>query len=109
MLLFQHKQTHSKDSQILCEHCLKVFRARRYLHQHVKKKHSAETSHDCPLCQKHLSGKEELKCHMRLHTGERPLVCAVCSATFRNRSTFNNHRKMHLGIRKHACAQCEKS
>lgn len=36
----------------------------------------------CPFCGKCVRSKENLKLHVRKHTGERPFVCLFCGRAF---------------------------
>lgn len=48
----------------------------------------------CPICEK-LYEKSSLRCHIRLHTRERPFVCAICGAGFVRKNNWMFHMKCH--------------
>ncbi|XP_055021138.1 zinc finger protein 888-like isoform X2 [Boleophthalmus pectinirostris] len=52
--------------------------------------------HECPICQKKLGRKQELKRHMLLHTGEKPFSCPVCEKRFIQKSNLKSHIVTHL-------------
>jgi hypothetical protein len=45
----------------------------------------------CDICEKDFKRKENLKCHMRIHTGDLPFECPKCKKRYRFRSGFKIH------------------
>ncbi|XP_072294022.1 uncharacterized protein [Eucyclogobius newberryi] len=56
----------------------------------------AKVKHECPVCNKKLGRKQELKRHMLLHTGEKPFSCPVCHKRFIQKSNLKSHIVTHL-------------
>lgn len=57
----------------------------------------------CPVCEK-LYSKASLRCHIRIHTSERPYVCSECNAGFVRKNNWILHMKNHKvegGEKKH--------
>lgn len=54
-----------------------------------------KTGHRCPTCEKVFSRKDNLRAHMRVHTGEMPFTCTVCQRPFRWVGALNSHMKLH--------------
>ena len=109
--LSQHKADfHSGGLRYRCELCPgpKTFSAKRYLKEHERKKHVSLVSFDCDICGKSLAGKNELKIHSRIHTGEKPFHCKDCNKDFRARSTYMVHMKSHSGTKNAVCEECGK-
>lgn len=62
----------------------------------------------CPFCGKCVRSKENLKLHVRKHTGERPFVCLFCGRAFGGKSDLTRHLRIHTGERPYHCEMCGK-
>ncbi|XP_060943470.1 zinc finger and SCAN domain-containing protein 2-like [Limanda limanda] len=63
----------------------------------------------CTECNRDFNRLENLKTHLRIHTGERPFTCSVCSKCFRHSGALTRHFRIHTGEKPYLCGQCGKS
>ena len=64
--------------------------------------HTGEKPYSCTQCDYSCALSQHLKRHMRVHTGEKPYSCTHCDYFCSQSSTLNNHMKVHTG-EKHRC------
>ncbi|KAF7218016.1 neurotrophin receptor-interacting factor homolog isoform X1 [Nothobranchius furzeri] len=62
----------------------------------------------CTVCNREFNRQENLKTHLRIHTGERPYTCSVCSKCFRHSGALTRHFRIHTGEMPYVCGQCGK-
>ncbi|XP_011501219.1 PREDICTED: zinc finger protein 879-like [Ceratosolen solmsi marchali] len=85
--------------------------AAHHHHHHNHHHHEAERRERrfaCPFCGKCVRSKENLKLHVRKHTGERPFVCLFCGRAFGGKSDLTRHLRIHTGERPYHCEMCGK-
>lgn len=60
----------------------------------------------CTVCNREFNRLENLKTHLRIHTGERPYTCSVCLRCFRHSGALTRHFRIHTGEKPYVCGQC---
>ncbi|XP_061377645.1 zinc finger protein 250-like isoform X2 [Danaus plexippus] len=76
--------------------------------QNDDRQRDRERKFACPFCGKCVRSKENLKLHVRKHTGERPFVCLFCGRAFGGKSDLTRHLRIHTGERPYHCEACGK-
>ncbi|XP_032411976.1 zinc finger protein 513-like isoform X2 [Xiphophorus hellerii] len=65
-----------------------------------------EKPHGCPHCAYASSHLDNLRRHLRVHTGEKPFRCASCSYACGNLANLRRHQRIHSGAKPFRCAVC---
>ncbi|KAG1932724.1 zinc finger protein 90-like [Pimephales promelas] len=63
----------------------------------------------CSMCSRDFNRLENLKTHLRIHTGERPYSCSLCGVRFRHSGALTRHFRIHTGEKPYVCEECGKS
>uniref|UniRef100_A0A2A4JBW6 C2H2-type domain-containing protein n=1 Tax=Heliothis virescens TaxID=7102 RepID=A0A2A4JBW6_HELVI len=88
---------HFKINTHKCSKCTKEFKSRTALNRHVTYVHLKKRpprNKICDYCGRAFTTQSILQCHIRSHTGERPLQCTQCAATFAHAAALYTHNKL---------------
>lgn len=123
---------HIQSSLYICKFCYCVFPSSNDLHNYHILQHrtilmSVEegtvttrprkqqlfppgcSPYHCSMCSRDFNRLENLKTHLRIHTGERPYSCSVCGVRFRHSGALTRHFRIHTGEKPYVCKECGKS
>lgn len=91
----------------VCEICLKSFKRREHLGQHIKL-HTGFRPYICEHCQKSFMRKEHLMRHSTLHSGQKNYTCNICEKSFSRNDNLLKHKKTHEKQSSYTCEICQK-
>ncbi|KAJ8254771.1 hypothetical protein GJAV_G00197180 [Gymnothorax javanicus] len=106
----------------VCKVCGEAFHQLGDLRRHHSQRHNPKprnprrqifppgrSPYHCTQCGRDFNRMENLKTHLRIHTGERPYTCSVCGVRFRHSGALTRHFRIHTGEKPYACSQCGKT
>ncbi|KAJ8273470.1 hypothetical protein GJAV_G00101960 [Gymnothorax javanicus] len=64
---------------------------------------------ECSVCRRSYSSIQNLRIHMRMHTGERPFPCRDCGKRFTDAGSLRKHARIHSGDKPFKCPDCSKT
>ena len=88
--LKRHEITH-EERKFLCNHCGKKFQTKTECQTHVEGVHIGKT-HNCSICRKEFSFKENMLRHLKIHSSDRSFVC-ICGSNFKSKAEIVMHMK----------------
>ncbi|KAG7309770.1 hypothetical protein JYU34_004270 [Plutella xylostella] len=98
---------HKKSSEpIQCPTCQQEFNTERRLRCHVQQVHEKVRPFKCGHCDYTAARKEELKLHLRSHTGDKPYSCEHCSYRSGDHNAMRRHKKTHSKESLYRCKHC---
>ncbi|XP_076470348.1 uncharacterized protein LOC143300507 isoform X2 [Babylonia areolata] len=94
------------SDSFLCGVCGKGFLRVQELKTHMRK-HSGHHRFVCIECGACFASASNLVRHKRTHSGERPFKCSLCSSAFTHKGALINHERIHTGEKPYVCDLCE--
>ncbi|BFZ14488.1 hypothetical protein BsWGS_17527 [Bradybaena similaris] len=106
----------SASAHVLCEHelhlcsyCCRTFTAKNNLKRHVRR-HTGQKPYKCSHCPKSFFRRDDLKGHMIRHEYSKPFHCCLCKKGYTDRACVKNHMAKEHGSRlMHVCPLCGES
>ncbi|XP_014025293.1 zinc finger and SCAN domain-containing protein 21 [Salmo salar] len=106
-LLKSPSQSHATSYCCSCPVCGTCFNQNEDLKRHMRS-HTGENPYYCHDCGKTFIRSGHLKIHMRIHTGEKPFNCRHCGQGFNQNGNLKRHMRIHTGEKPYHCHFCGK-
>lgn len=68
-----------------------------------------ERTKECEICSLKFHTNDQLRTHMRKHTGEKPFHCTYCDVAYSQKNDLVKHLRTHVGENTYMCDNCNKS
>lgn len=89
-----------------CRVCFNTFTCRNNMKRHMRL-HTGFRPYSCKLCNESFTRKDDIKRHLIRHSFDKPFRCNVCRKGYMDRKTVKNHiRKEHNSKIIHICQTC---
>ncbi|XP_063413382.1 gastrula zinc finger protein xFG20-1-like [Mytilus trossulus] len=101
-------EQHNTDvhSVYTCRVCFNTFTCRNNMKRHMRL-HTGFRPYTCKLCSESFTRKDDIKRHLIRHSFDKPFRCNVCRKGYMDRKTVKNHiRKEHHSKIIHICQTC---
>ena len=98
------KLTLSNAKDIPCKRCGKTMENVQQYENHNMVSHGHFT---CMICLSTFTSRNNMKRHIRLHTGVKPYVCHKCPESFSRNDDFKRHLLRHTFQKPFRCATCQ--
>ncbi|CAH3935602.1 unnamed protein product [Pieris brassicae] len=102
--LYKHRIIHKKTMQ--CHICKTEFSNQQRLQLHISAVHDKIKPFKCSHCDYSCARKEELKLHIRSHTGDKPYACDQCSYRSGDHNAMRRHKLGHSNESLYKCKYC---
>ena len=104
-------QVHNMTSHnhFTCLVCLATFTSRNNMKRHIRL-HTGVKPYSCHKCPESFSRNDDFKRHLLKHTFQKPFRCALCKTGYSDRACVKSHMmKEHNSKVYHVCSQCGES
>lgn len=102
---FEHHNT-DVHSVYTCRVCFNTFTCRNNMKRHMRL-HTGFRPYTCKLCSESFTRKDDIKRHLIRHSFDKPFRCNICRKGYMDRKTVKNHvRKEHNSKIIHICQTC---
>ncbi|XP_021364389.1 gastrula zinc finger protein xFG20-1-like [Mizuhopecten yessoensis] len=92
-----------------CQICYNTFTCRNNMKRHIRL-HTGYKPYQCSLCSESFTRKDDIKRHLIRHNYSKPFRCNLCGKGYMDRKTIKTHmRKEHLRKLVHVCPTCGES
>ena len=93
----------STDTNIPCKKCHEVLHDVNSYESHCLKVHS---QHLCRVCLSTFTSRNNMKRHVRIHTGVKPYTCRHCMESFARNDDYKRHLLRHTFSKPFRCSIC---
>uniref|UniRef100_A0A146LRD7 Zinc finger protein 605 n=1 Tax=Lygus hesperus TaxID=30085 RepID=A0A146LRD7_LYGHE len=111
--LEKHMETHEPDAKFKCRECNQEVISRLELQRHKRRVHGFLRPFECTLCPAKFTRMDNLRAHVKTHTGEQLWSCTKCSFTSPNRARlvahYDSHKDGHPIRSMGTCPACGRS